>query len=626
MTVEETGEGLTMGDSEGKLELCLKLTGMGQLGEALARYDGQEAFVFGGIPGEEVLAEIVRRHRGHIAARVVTATVGSPHRVEAPCPYFGPCTGCQWQHISYRRQLELKREVVRQALAREGGMADAPVAAAVPASQVFGYRNHARFTVGPEGSLGFVNRQTRRFVRIDRCLLMHPWINQALSRLQGHCGETTQLSIRYGTNTGDWLIQPALKSAGVALASGQGYYHEALWGKRFRISSPSFFQVNTAQAERMAEVVRQCLALTGEELLVDAYAGVGTFSVLLSAYARNVLAIEVSASAIEDAEVNVQGLTDVKIVHGEAEKLLGSLTRPPDALVLDPPRSGCQPQALQALLMHPPRRIAYVSCDPNTLARDLKVLCHGPFVLEEVTPVDLFPQTHHVECVAALVYSTEREQSFRARQRLFLASQSPRRREIMATLGLSFQVVPSEVEEPLPASGDPAAIAQERARHKARAAAGGLHRGMVIGADTIVADGDELLGKPSSEEEAFDVLRRLRGKEHRVVTGLALVNAATGEELTGYRVSRVRMRQYSDEEIADYIASGSPWDKAGAYGIQDADFHPVVDVVGCYLNVVGLPPCVLVILLHQMGVFPSIDPDWTPPGRCPDCRRISRAQ
>jgi len=608
--------------TENTAPLALTLEGMGRLGEAIAHHDGMRVYVFGGIPGEEVLAEVVRQHRNRLAARVVKVTAASPERVEAICPYFGDCTGCQWQHVAYERQLAIKRTMVTEAMQETGGMPQPPVAAVVAAPETLGYRNHARFSVHRDGSLGFVNRESRRFVCIDQCLLMHPWINEALSQLQGRCGETTQLSIRYGVNTGEWLVQPTLRSPDVPLPSGQKHYRENLHGRHFRISAASFFQVNTRQAEYMADMVCERLALTPEQLAVDAYAGVGTFAALIAPHAARVIAIEESASAIRDAEVNIQGLANVELAQAKTEDVIHSLPQAADALVLDPPRAGCHPTVLKAILQRPPRRIVYVSCDPHALARDLCVLCHGPFVLEEVLPIDLFPQTHHIECIATLSHSQESQHAFKARQHLVLASESPRRREILAAMGLSFQTVPSHVDETPPSSGDPVAVAQQQALDKATAVAATLGEGTVIGADTVVADGDVILGKPASDEEACAMLNRLRGMEHRVVTGLALVDAATGEELSGYRITQVRMRDYSDDDIASYIAAGHAWDKAGAYGIQDADFHPVARVAGCYLNVVGLPPCTLMQLLNRLGIFPTIDPNWIAPGRCPDCRRL----
>ena len=603
--------------------ISLKLDGMGRAGEVLAENEGMPVHVFGGISGEEVLARVIRRHRNYVAAQVVEVVAASPKRVEASCPYFGQCTGCQWQHIGYEHQLQLKHEISKEALEKAGGISDAPLAPVVPAPEPFDYRNHARFTVGPEGSLGFVNRESRQFVRVDRCLLMHTWINQALSQLQGRCGATTQVSIRYGVNTGQWIIQPNLGTS-VPLESGQRYYEEVLLGQRFHINSASFFQVNTAQAERMAQLVSERLSLTGRELAVEAYAGVGTFAVLLAPHADKVFAIEDSATAVQDARVNIQDLHNVELITARTEDILGSLPDTTDALVLDPPRVGCHPLALHALLRHPPRRIVYVSCDPWALARDLHILLDGPFVLEEVLPIDLFPQTHHVECIATLSLDSGRRWAFQARQKLILASESPRRQEIMADMGLDFQVVPSKGEEPPPTSKDPAEVARERALHKARATASILTEGTVIGADTVVALGDDILGKPASEEEARSFLSKLSGREHTVITGLALVDAATGQEVIGHRRSRVHMRRYSDEEIDAYVASGDPMDKAGAYAIQNAQFDPVDRVRGCYLNVVGLPPCTLLDLMHRMGIYPLMDRRWTPPGNCQDCHRLAR--
>ena len=188
-------------------------------------------------------------------------------------------------------------------------------------------------------------------------------------------------------------------------------------------------------------------------------------------------------------------------------------------------------------------------------------------------------------------------------------------------MGIAFKVVPPAAEETLPSNGDPLSVALKRAVQKARTVTANVKEGAIIAADTIVVDGDDILGKPASKEMARQFLRRLWGKQHRVITAVALIDAASGEELTGYRTSRVYMREYSDEEIAAYIASGSPWDKAGAYAIQDTQFRPVERVKGCYLNVVGLPVCTLLRLMYQMGIYPTIDPNWTPPGNCPDCSR-----
>ena len=385
----------------------LDLGEMGPQGDTLTDLDGEQVNVFGGIPGEEVIGRIVRyrprRRRNRRVSAIVTEVLKpSPHRVQPPCPYFGPCSGCQWQHIEYSHQLTLKRDAVRRELGRFEELKGAPISPTMPCEQEFGYRNHARFTVRRQGSLGFVNRITRRFVSVDRCLLMSPWINETLGRLQGRCEETSQLSVRYGMNTDDWLVQPTLESDDIPIKTGQTHYREELLGKVFRIASPSFFQVNTRQAERLALLVRDRLQLTGSETLVDAYAGVATFAVLMASSARLVIAIEESEAAVKDAAVNTLGIENLEFRQGKAEEVLRNLDTRPDAVILDPPRVGCDPASLEAVVQWAPRRVVYVSCEPETLARDLALMVKGGLHLETVEPVDMFPQTHHVECVATL--------------------------------------------------------------------------------------------------------------------------------------------------------------------------------------------------------------------------------
>ena len=382
--------------------LTLTLDSWGRLGEAMACHEGWDIFVFGGIPGEKVVAEVLRVHRRHISASVVQVLEPSPHRVEAPCEYFGSCTGCQWQHVAYGEQLAAKQRIASDALVRIGGMTDAAVAPTVPSPSQFGYRNHARFTVRSGGILGFVNRELRRFVKIDSCMLMHSGINTLLSQLQGRCGETTQLSIRAGEATGDALIQPPLFLPDLDLATGQKHYLDSVAGAKYKVSSPSFFQVNVRQAAQLFEVVRDGLELDGSEVLLDAFAGVGTFAILLAPHVKKVLAIEESSAAVADARENASGIDNLEFLVGRTEDVLRSLDPPPDAVVLDPPRAGCHPLALERLAQLGPRRVAYVSCDVETLARDLKILCDGPFSLVGVTPLDMFPQTHHLEAVAFL--------------------------------------------------------------------------------------------------------------------------------------------------------------------------------------------------------------------------------
>lgn len=385
----------------------LSLQEMGPLGDTLAILNKETVNVFGGISGEYVVARIVRyqrRRKSHVSAIVSQVIQASPHRVTPPCPYFGPCTGCQWQHISYEHQLELKRAAVLTEINRFPELKHVPVANTVPSSQMFGYRNHARFTVRRQGSLGFNNRITRHFVPVDECMIMDPRINKALGKLQGKCEETTNISIRLGTNTGDLLIQPTLQNPLIPLSSGQPHYEEKLWNNILQVSSPSFFQVNTLQAERLVEIVRDRLQLNETHNLIDAYAGVGTFAILLAPYVAKIFAIEESKAAVKDAVINAAGIKNLQFCLGKTETILSTMDKRPDAVILDPPRLGCQPAALKALANLAPTRVVYVSCDPVSLAQNLHVLTRLGFSVDAVEPVDMFPQTHHVECIASLKF------------------------------------------------------------------------------------------------------------------------------------------------------------------------------------------------------------------------------
>ena len=239
----------------------------------------------------------------------------------------------------------------------------------------------------------------------------------------------------------------------------------------------------------------------------------------------------------------------------------------------------------------------------------------------------MFPQTYHIEAVATLVRDDERLARLQARQSLVLASSSPRRTEILGRLGLTFETIEPGVDEPEPPPGaDPVDVARELALAKARAVAARRGAGTVLGADTVVELDGVVLGKPVDEDDAARMLRALRGREHRVITAVALVDAATGEAAEGYRASRVLMRDYTDDEIAAYITDGAPMDKAGAYGAQDDSFAPAAEVRGCYLNVVGLPVCEVLKLAERFGLRlrPRPNGAWPALERCPACTQQVR--
>ncbi len=376
---------------------------MGHQGLAVGRHEEQVVLVPYGLPGEVVDVELTRRHKDYLEAEIVAVVEPSPHRVAPPCPYYGECGGCQWQHVDYEYQLELKTNVVRDQLRRIGKFTDAVVLPTLGMTTPWRYRNHARFTVNKDGGMGFVKRNTHRVIPIEECLLLDDGINTTLTALTGYCAETRELSVRYGVNTKDLLIQPKIKNPALEIETGQTHYDEELLGHRFRVASPSFFQVNTTQAERLSELVRDYVAPTGNELVIDAYAGVGTFAVLLAPYVKHVLAIEESGPAVRDGQINAAATPNVEFRQGKVENILPELPDRPDVVLLDPPRAGCYPGTLAGLIEHRPAQVIYVSCEPSTLARDLRILCDGGFRLVEVQPVDLFPQTYHIESVAYLV-------------------------------------------------------------------------------------------------------------------------------------------------------------------------------------------------------------------------------
>lgn len=343
----------------------------------------------------------------------------SPQRVSAPCSVFGTCGGCQLQHLAYPAQLTWKYEVVRQLLQEIGHFDDQlPLLPTVPCDEPWHYRNHMRFSVNREGQPGLTARGTRYVLPLTTCPIAHRQINRVLHVLSQHPNPRPQALVRCATGSNQVLLQPA-PSAEVAdqLAADKLELHtetmeETLGGEQFRIRPSSFFQTNSAQAEKMVQMVVDGLLsdTTGyggdphNLTIIDAYCGVGTFALILARSIGRVIAIEESPSAIKDAQWNIRDTQNVEVLKGKVEDVLPELSTRADGFVIDPPRAGCQPVVLDALIRHPVARIVYVSCDPSTLARDLHILCHQhpTYRLRSVQPLDMFPQTAHIECVAVL--------------------------------------------------------------------------------------------------------------------------------------------------------------------------------------------------------------------------------
>jgi 23S rRNA (uracil1939-C5)-methyltransferase len=384
-------------------------------GDTVTEIDGAPVVVSGGLPGELVIAEVQKRFPERIAAKVDQVLEPAAERIEPECKYFLTCSGCQWQHVSYDHQLTLKRERVQREIDKYENLSHVNVDATVESEKRLGYRNHGRFTIGKyedAGQVGYKNMVTRQFVRIEECLLMDDKINETIGLVQDKMEGQTQMSIRVASNTDSMLVQPRMNISGLSLVTGERHYEEEVRGSRFRVAASSFFQVNTGQLSRAVDEVRELLDLDGSEVMVDAYCGVGVFAVLVSPYVKRVIGIEESASAIEDAGLNMNGVTNVEFIGGKTEHVLAEWSDADevDVLLLDPPRVGCHPDVLESVKKLKPKKVLMVSCEPEAMARDLDLLCEGGmYRLETLRPVDMFPQTRHVETISMLTLQESRD-------------------------------------------------------------------------------------------------------------------------------------------------------------------------------------------------------------------------
>jgi len=404
-------------------------------GEAIGRHGGKAVFVPYAIPGERVRVEIVEERDRWARARLLDVLESSPDRVAPPCPYFGPdaCGGCQWQHITYPRQAELKQQIVADQLQRLGRIAKPPVADIValadplstdetPAFQEYGYRNHVQFALSHEGRLGFRRAASHDVVPVERCLLLEPRLDDLHAALDVAWPELIGVDLRAGTDADDALILfeaagdeapeleidlPAacalLTRRGLTPLIGEPWVFVEVLGRRYRVSAESFFQVNTVGAAALVEIVAAYADPRPGDVLLDAYCGAGLFALALAELAGEVIGVEASPSACEDFEFNAGDRSNVSLHEGAVEEVLPALRsegQRADIVVLDPPRAGAGPDVIHELAALRPRRMVYVSCDPATLARDAVHLAAAGYRLVEAQPVDLFPQTFHVETVA----------------------------------------------------------------------------------------------------------------------------------------------------------------------------------------------------------------------------------
>ena len=407
--------------------LTIQLTDMAHGGAAVGRNEGKVVFVPYGMPGDEVRVEVVQDKGRFAHAQLLEVLSASPQRVQPPCPYFGMCGGCHWQHVTYEAQPAYKRSIVRAQLRRIAGLTEATVHPTLGMPTPWHYRNHVQLCVNPKGQLGFMAAGSHRIVPIEDCLVMHPLLEELFDSLDIELPGLLRLSLRAGTKTGDQMIifemeadQPPelevnlptscvlLLSSGIPVTLiGSPYVYEQVAGRTYRISAPSFFQVNTHQTEALVSQVAGYLNPEPNSIILDAYCGVGTFALSLAGKARQVFGVESNAAAIADAQANALNMSNVTFIHGLIEQIVPTLDVTDALVVIDPPRSGLSKAAMSALVKLAPLRIVYVSCDPASLARDIKRLLPTGYHLREVQPIDMFPQTYHTESVAVLDRRTQ---------------------------------------------------------------------------------------------------------------------------------------------------------------------------------------------------------------------------
>ncbi len=439
-----------------------EITGFGTGGTGVAKFDGFAVFIGGAIPGEQVKVQISKVKKTFAEADLLEVIKPHTERIEAICPHFGECGGCQLQHISYPEELRLKRQQVMEQLSRIGSLGDVPVHPVLGMKDPWRYRNKVQVpfdSVNGKVVAGFYQLGTHHVVDLESCFIQNDvqtkltqTIKQLASELSipiydesTHTGVLRHVLLRQGIHTDQVMVVlvtngqklphkakliEALRATFPSITSIQqninnartnvilGRENKLLWGDsviydtiheiRFAISPHSFFQVNPIQTEVLYRQAKEYAALTGEETVIDAYCGIGTISLYLADQVKAVYGMEMVPAAIEDAKQNavLNGIKNAHFEVGKAEEVLPKWQQAgmkADVIVVDPPRKGCEQAFLDAAIKIRPKRLVYVSCNPATFARDANYLGEYGYELQEVQPVDMFPQTSHVELVGLFI-------------------------------------------------------------------------------------------------------------------------------------------------------------------------------------------------------------------------------
>jgi 23S rRNA (uracil1939-C5)-methyltransferase len=377
-------------------------------------------FVPYGLPGERVRVRLTEQKRNFARAALVEVLNPSPDRI-TPAVDLPSCGGCDYAHMNYAAQLRAKESIVRDQFQRIAGVVNPPVQPAIASPQEWHYRNAVQFHLSPEGKLGFQEPGTNNVVQITECALCEPAINEILPMLDFEpVPGIDRIQVRAGAG-GDILlafesedIYPPELSVDLPVSvvflgpedvppiimAGDDHLVMEVLERPYRVSAGSFFQVNTFQAENMLRYLLERLPIKPGTQMLEVYAGVGLFSAFLAKRVGRLVANESAPSAVDDFAVNLDEFDNVELYDGLAEDVLPALQITPDVALVDPPRAGIALSALDALVGMAPRTLAYVSCDPSTLARDAKRLIAAGYTLKSVQPFDMFPQTHHIESIS----------------------------------------------------------------------------------------------------------------------------------------------------------------------------------------------------------------------------------
>ena len=406
----------------GTFDLLLEKYAYG--GDAMGRLsDGRAVFVPFGLAGEKVLVRLTEDKKNFARGEIVEILESSKDRIQARCKHFMECGGCHYQHLSYEKQLEIKTDILIDQLKRIGKIENPPVQPIVASPTPWNYRNHIQFSLTEDGKLGFQAPNSNKVIPITECHLPEVSINNFWHQLEFEQEiDIERVSLRSGVDDDLMLVlesaspePPELEiEAGVSIThvfeentvviAGNDHIIIHVLDRDFKVSAPSFFQVNTAMAEKMSEHLLTCLPVSPSTTLLDVYCGVGLFSAFFASRCERVIGIESSESSCEDFAVNLDEFDNVELYQGTAEEILPGLVdqigRNSTYAIVDPPRAGIERHALDALVQLRPEMIAYVSCDPSTLARDAKRLLENGYKLKQVTPFDLFPQTYHIESIS----------------------------------------------------------------------------------------------------------------------------------------------------------------------------------------------------------------------------------